>query len=317
MDDYPKENLAFSLMTFILTLYGGLSITTLNILLAITSIPIYRRAIEAMVKDRKLSVDFLDALAHLTAQLQQNFSAVAFMSVILNVGDLIRDKTSEEAERTISSLLSFEKEEAWVLRNSKKVRILVSEIQVGDTVIIYPGHMIPIDGEVIIGEAAVDQKSLTGESLPATKNKGNKVYAGTMVLEGVLRIRAERVGGETSVARIVKIVTEGAKSSTAIEDYARKFGDHLVVPALGISGAVYAATRDLSRFTSMVIVDFGTGMRVSAPTAVLSSMIMAARSGVLIKGGQSIEKMNQADTLVFDKTGTGAFLRNWLVFKEK
>jgi len=153
-------------------------------------------------------------------------------------------------------------------------------------------------------QLAVDQKSLTGESMAVLKSTGDTVYAGTVSLDGFLTIRTLRVGDETSVARIVQIVVEGAKRTTAIEDYARKFGDHLVLPSLAVSGAVAGLSGDFNRFTSMIIVDFGTGMRVSAPTAVLAQMITAAKSGIIIKGGQSIEKINKADTVIFDKTGT-------------
>jgi heavy metal translocating P-type ATPase len=304
LDNYPKFSLGFSIGTLLLSLSGTVPALAMNMLLIFLSLPVYTRAYEALVKDKKLSVDFLDALAHITAQLQQNYSAVAFMSVILNVGGMLRHKTTAQAKKVISDVLSFTEKEAWVERDGKKVRLPVSEIKKDDGVIIYPGEVIPVDGEVLSGVSSVDQKSFTGESLPVLKEEHEKVYAGTVVIDGVLKVRTERVGNETSLAQIVKLVTEGAEAQTEIEDYARKFGDNLVLPILGISGVVGALTGDLSRFTSMIIVDYGTGMRVSAPTAFLSQMIRAARSGVLIKGGRSIEMLNKADTVVFDKTGT-------------
>ncbi|MBF0252444.1 MAG: heavy metal translocating P-type ATPase [Candidatus Omnitrophica bacterium] len=304
LDNYPKTNLAYSLLVLWVSIYGGLSILAINLLLVVGSFPIYRRAAAAIKNEKKLSVDFLDALAHITAQLQQNYPTVAFMSLILSVSDIIREKTAKKAEQTITDLLSFEKDEVWVRRSGKKIKLAVSEVIPGDQVIIHPGEVIPIDGEIIDGASSIDQKSLTGESHPVLKKKGDKIYAGTFVIDGVLEIKAERVGTETSVSKIIQVVTEGAKKSTEIEDYARDFGDKLVLPTLGISGAVAALTGDLSRFTSMVIVDLGTGMRVSAPTAILSYMIASARAGILIKGGKSIETLKKADTIVFDKTGT-------------
>ncbi|MBF0106037.1 MAG: heavy metal translocating P-type ATPase [Deltaproteobacteria bacterium] len=304
LDDYPKANLALSLFTLIMTLYGSLSVVTINLLLCITSLPVYRRAVEALVKEKKFSVDFLDAAAHISAQIIKNYPAVAFMSAIINVGDLLRQKTTDQAKQVLSNLLAFEKDEVWVIRHEKRVKLPVLEINMNDLVIIYPGQVIPIDGAITKGTSSIDQKSLTGESLPVTKTVDDKVYAGTIAIDGVLEIKAERVGQQTSVARVVRVVTEGAKKTSEIEDYARKFGDRLVLPVMGISAAVAAMAGDLSRFTSMVIVDYGTGMRVSAPTAFLSEMIAAARSGILIKGGSSLEKMNKADTIIFDKTGT-------------
>jgi len=304
LDQYPKTGLAISLFSLWMSVYGRVPLSIIVALVNLASFPVYRRAVEAMIREKKLSVDFLDALAHIFAQIQGDFSAVAFMAAVLNVGDFIRLKTSEQAERVVTDVLSFEKDEAWVKRDGREVRVRVAEIKVGDTVIIYPGTVIPVDGMVVHGSSSVDQKSLTGESLPVTKTEDTKVYAGTIVLDGVIEVLAEKVREETSVARIVRIVSEGAMAGTAIEDYARRFGDKLVVPTIGISAAVAAMTGDIRRFTSMVIVDYGTGIRLAAPTAVLSQMIMAARSGVLIKGGRSLEKIHKADIVVFDKTGT-------------
>ncbi len=307
LDQHPRTSLVLSLVTIWISVYGRVPVSILVVMVNIVSLPVYRRAVEALINEKKLSVDFLDALAHIFAQFQRNFSAVAFMSTFLSAGYLIRQKTAEQAERVITDVLSFEKDEAWIERDGEKVRVLVADIHVGDIVIIYPGSVIPVDGMVVHGSSLIDQKSLTGESLPVTRTENTKVYAGTIVLDGVIKILAEKVGQETSVARIVKVVSEGANHLTIVEDYARRFGDGLVIPTLGISAFVSLITGDLQRFTSMVIVDYGTGIRLAAPTAVLSQIIFAARSGVLIKGGRSIEKLHNADTVVFDKTGTLTF----------
>ena len=304
MDRHPKTGLALSLFSLWASVYGKLPVSIIVILVNMASLPVYRRAIEAMIKERKLTVDFLDALAHTIAQIQGDFSAVAFMAAVLNIGDFIRLRTAEQAERVITDVLSFEKHDAWVVRDDKEIQVPVSEIEVGEKVIIYPGNIIPIDGMVVHGSSSVDQKSLTGESLPVTKSEETKVYAGTIVLDGIIEVIADKVREETSVARIVKIVSEGALAGSAIEDYARRFGDKLVLPTIGISAGVSAMTGDWRRFTSMVIVDYGTGIRLAAPTAVLSQMVVAARSGVLIKGGRCLENIHKADIVVFDKTGT-------------
>jgi Cu2+-exporting ATPase len=304
LDRHPTLNLAFSAATLAFTLFSKPPLPVLLPILNLASFSIYRRAVEALIREKKFSVDFLDALAHICAQIQKDYSAVAFMTTLISIGDLMRQKTSEKAQRVFTDVLAFSKEKSWVERNGNKMEIPVGEIRKGDLVLIYPGRVAPVDGEVVSGTSMVDQKSLTGESMAVLKSKDDMVYAGTISLDGLLKVCAQRVGDETSVARIVQIVVEGAKRTTAIEDYARKFGDFLVLPALAVSGAIAAITGDPRRFTSMIIIDLGTGMRVSAPTAVLSLMIVAAKSGIIIKGGQSIEKMNEADTVIFDKTGT-------------
>jgi P-type E1-E2 ATPase len=150
----------------------------------------------------------------------------------------------------------------------------------------------------------VDQKTITGESLPVEKRRGDVVYAGTALLEGQLYLRATRVGSETTVARLVQMVEQIPIGETRVQNYAEKFADRLAAPCLALSCGLYAFSKDIERFLSMVIIDYGTGIRVAAPTAILASMTQAARQGVLIKSGSHIEKLATADTIVFDKTGT-------------
>jgi Cu2+-exporting ATPase len=164
--------------------------------------------------------------------------------------------------------------------------------------------MIPVDGEVIKGRASVEQKTITGESLPVERLVGSKVYAATVVREGKLYLRAERVGRDTTAAQIVRMVSDAPIGETRIQNYAEKFADRLVAPSLAVATGLCAVSGDVNRFLSMVIIDYGTGIRVAAPTSVLASMIHAAHHGIMIKGGSQIEKLSRVDTILFDKTGT-------------
>jgi heavy metal translocating P-type ATPase len=170
--------------------------------------------------------------------------------------------------------------------------------------VVYAGDMIPADGVVSHGRASVDQKTITGESLPVVRARGDRVYAGTVVADGKLYVRAQRVGAETTAAQIVRMVQSAPVGETRTQNYAEKFGDRLVPPALGVAGGLYAISGDADRLLSMTIIDFGTGIRIAAPTSVLAAMISAVREGVLIKGGGYMERLNHIDTIVFDKTGT-------------
>src|SRR5262249_31743177 len=140
-----------------------------------------------------------------------------------------------------------------------------------------PGGMIPVDGEVLKGRAIVDQKTITGESMPVERQSGDRVYAATVVRDGKVYIKTTRVGSDTTAGQIVRLVEEAPVGETRIQNYAEKFADRLVVPTLGVAGTFYAATGDLNRLLSMLIVDFGTGIRVAAPTSVLAFMTHAAR----------------------------------------
>jgi len=293
----PTVSLALSLIG------GPVSVLALP-LIGYTSLPIFKRAYRVVTEERRLNVDFLDALAVAIASLQGNLFTGSLMTWLISLGDYIRDLTAAKSKRAIADLLDYQGKKAWVLRDGKKIEIPVDEIVVGETVVVYPGGMIPVDGEILKGRATVDQKTITGESLPVERHGGEKVYAATVVREGKLYLRAERVGAQTAAAQIVHLVESAPVGETRIQNYAEKFADRLVTPALGLAGGLYALSGDLNRLLSMVIIDYGTGMRVAAPTSVLAAMTHAARQGILIKGGSYLEKLDRVDTIVFDKTGT-------------
>ncbi|MBV9081768.1 MAG: heavy metal translocating P-type ATPase, partial [Acidobacteriaceae bacterium] len=179
-----------------------------------------------------------------------------------------------------------------------------SAIQAGDSVIVYPGEIIPVDGVIVRGRATVDQKTITGESLPLERGPGDDVFASTVIREGKLTLCASRVGGETTAAQIVQLIESAPVGETRIQNYAEQFGDRLVAPMLAVSTGLFAATANVDRLLSMLIIDFGTGIRVAAPTAVLAAIAHAAHEGILIKGGRHLERLSELDTIVFDKTGT-------------
>ncbi|HKN26850.1 MAG TPA: HAD-IC family P-type ATPase [Roseiarcus sp.] len=169
---------------------------------------------------------------------------------------------------------------------------------------VYPGEMIPVDGEIIAGSAMIDQKAITGESLPVARGVGQAAFAATVLHEGQVTIRAIRVGGGTTAGQIARLVDAVPLGDTRMQNHAEKLADRLVMPTLGLASGVTVLTSDFNRFLSLVIVDYGTGIRVAAPTAVLSSMTEAARAGIIIKSGAHMERLCEADTIVFDKTGT-------------
>lgn len=299
------SSLALPTASMALSLFGGPAGAALALpIVGYNALPIIRRALNVLYNEHRLNVDFLDSLAITISTLQGNLFTSAFMTWLIRLGDYIRDRTAAKSRRAITDLLDYQGRKAWVLRGKRKVEVPVNKIVVGDTVIVYPGEMIPVDGEVIRGRASVDQKTITGESLPVERRTGHKVYAATVVREGKLYLRATHVGANTTAAQIVRLVEEAPVGETRIQNYAEKFADRLVAPSLGVAGSLYCVSGDVNRLLSMVIIDYGTGIRVAAPTSILASMIHAARQGVFIKSGSHMEKLDRVDTMVFDKTGT-------------
>ncbi len=268
------------------------------------SYPIALRAWRVIRHQRRLNVDFLDVLAITASLLQGNPVAAGIIIWLIKLGDWIRDLTAAGSKRAISELLEFQTKMAWVVRDGAIAHIPATELIVGDEVVIYPGEVIPIDGEIIDGHAMIDQKTITGEGLPIMRAQGEAVFAATVIRDGQLTVRAIRVGTSTTAGQIARLVESAPTGDTRMQNHAEKFADRLVAPTLGLAVGTAALTGDFNRFLSLVIVDYGTGIRVAAPTAVLASMTHAARAGIIIKSGAHMEKLAEVDTMIFDKTGT-------------
>src|SRR5580698_2150752 len=266
--------------------------------------PIALRAWRVLRREGRLNIDFLDALAITASLLHGNPMAGAIVTWLIKLGDWIRDLTAAGTKRAISDLLEFQNKTAWVIRDNVITAVPATEVVIGDEVVIYPGEIIPVDGEIIDGHAMIDQKTITGEGLPVMRAKGEAVFAATVIRDGQLTVRAIRVGSLTTAGQIARLVESAPIGDTRMQNHAEKLADRLVLPTLGLAVGSALISADFNRFLSLVIVDYGTGIRVAAPTAVLSSMTHAARVGIIIKSGHHMERLAEVDTIVFDKTGT-------------
>jgi len=299
------SRLALPTLAFGLSCLGGfVGGATALPLIAYTSLPILKRAITVLANEQRLNVDFLDGLAVLVSALQGQFATSSLMISLIMLGDTIRDFTAMKSGRAIADLLDYRGRTAWRLRDGELTQVPVGEIGVGDIVMLHPGELVPVDGTIVKGHGSVEQQAITGEAFPVPRGVGDLMYATSVVCEGLLQLQATGVGSDTVAARIVKTVESAPVGETRIQNYAEKWADAVVAPSLATAAGLYAMSADLNRFLSMVIVDYGTGIRVAAPTAVLASLRVAARRGILIKSCGHLEKLNLVDTIVFDKTGT-------------
>ena len=288
-----------------LSLTGVPVLTTANIpLLLWNALPIFRRAWWVWSRERRLNIDFLDTLAVIASLWQGNQVAGGIIVWLIQLGDWIRDLTAAGSKRAVKDLLQFQEKTAWLLRDGEIVAVPTAQLAPDDVLVVYPGEIMPVDGEVVDGRALLDQKTITGEGLPVTRSKGEPVFAASVLREGQLTVRALRVGSNTMAGQIAELVDSAPIGDTRMQNHAERFADKLVLPTLALALGTAGLTRDFNRFLSLVIVDFGTGIRVAAPTSVLSSMTHAARAGIIIKSGGHMERLAQVDTVVFDKTGT-------------
>jgi Cu2+-exporting ATPase len=273
-------------------------------LLLWNAFPIYKRAWMVWSRESRLNIDFLDALA-IAASIGQGAQVAGAVIVwLIHLGDWIRDLTAAGSKRAIRDLMQFQEKTAWLVRDGEVVAVPTEQLAEGDALIVYPGEIVPVDGEILDGRGLLDQKTITGEGLPVTRGKGEAVFAASILREGQLTVRALRCGGQTMAGQIAQLVDSAPVGDTRMQNHAERFADRLVLPTLALATGTAAVSADFNRFLSLVIVDFGTGIRVAAPTSMLSSMTHAARAGIIVKSGGHMEKLAEVDTIIFDKTGT-------------
>ncbi|BAY75094.1 cation transporting ATPase [Nostoc linckia NIES-25] len=272
--------------------------------IALATLPVFQRAVGGIVKERKLNIDFLDFLAIAITTVQGQFLTPSLMLSLIEIGENIRDRTARSSKLQTLDLLSSLGQFVWVERNGVKEQIPIQDVQRGDTVIVYPGEQVPVDGTILRGKALLDEQKLTGESMPVLKRKGQPVFASTLMREGRIYILAEWVGNDTRAGQSIKLMQEAPVHDTRMENYAIKIAEKAVVPTLLLGAGVFAATRNPARVASVLTLDLCTGIRVSIPTTVLAALTYAAKHGILIRSGRALEQLAAVDTVVFDKTGT-------------
>ncbi len=295
------HGLPLSTLTTGLSLVPGLGLYTVPLILY-TGWPIFKRAGKAL-KKKKVKVDILDTAVIGSCLAFRQYGAAAFMVWILDVADVLLNKTSQQSKNLLEAAFGEQARFAWILKGKREVQVPVEKLNPGDTVIVSTGENIPVDGKVIQGDGMVDQHMLTGESALVEKKLNDEVFASTVVLGGKLYVRVEKAGKETTTAKIVQIIKESAEYKPKVMSFGERMADKAVLPTLGLAG-LGMTTGGPQSLMAILNADFGTGIRVAAPTAVLAHLALAARSGIVIKKGAVLETFQEIDTFLFDKTGT-------------
>ncbi len=281
--------------------YAGLALALGSVLL--NGGPIVWGALTGLL-ERRVNVDELVSIAIVASLIQGEILTAAVVSFVMVFGALIESVTSDSARKAIESLMTVAPDVATRVVEGRHETVRVSEVRAGDRLLVKPGERIPVDARILSGITAIDESSMTGEPLPREKGPGDEVFAGTLNQNGVIEIDAVKVGEDTTLGKVIKLVAEAEAHRPAtikvIDRYARWF-----TPAiLACAGIAWALTGDAHRAVAVLIVGCPCALILAAPTAVVAALGRAARSGVLIKGGQYLEEAGRADTVLFDKTGT-------------
>jgi len=280
--------------------------SNINALTALSlSRPIFSSGLNALKDHRRPNADTLSAAAILASLLTGKSSSSLTIILLADIAELLTAYTMERTRSAIKGMLSIGDQYAWkVNQRGKEIRVLLSEIKPNDIVAVHTGDKVPVDGTVHEGEASIDQASLTGEFIPVVKSREDVIYAGSTVKSGNITIKAERVGDDRAISRIVHMVEEAQSRKAPVQAYADRFSAQFIPINFLLSLIVYFVTKSPTRALNMLIIDYSCGVRLSTATAFAAAICRTAAQGVLVKGGNFIELLNDSDTLILDKTGT-------------
>jgi Cu+-exporting ATPase len=272
-------------------------------LVLIGGYPVFRNVVRATLR-RRVTSHTLMTLGTVAALAVGEWATATVVVFFMRVGDYAERFTAERARRAVKGLTAMAPQMARVERDGVEREVPVGTVKAGDTVIVRPGEMVPVDGEVVIGHATVDQATITGESMPAEIGPGAKVFAATLARFGSLRIRATQIGVDTTFGRIVKMVEEAEVHRAHVQRLADRFSAYYLPVVVVLALLTLLIRRDPLATAAVMVVACSCSLALATPIAMLASIGAAARRGLLVKGGRHLEVLSRADVLLLDKTGT-------------
>ena len=253
----------------------------------------------------KLEVPVLDATAIGVSMLRGDINTASSTMFLLGIGEILEEWTHKKSVNELARSMSIHAEKVWLVNpEGQEVLVPVSSIKAGDHVRVHMGNVIPFDGNVVAGEAMVNQTSLTGESQPVRKAEGSFAYAGTVLEEGEITVQVKEAAGSSRYEKIVGMIEDSEKLKSSVESNAEHLADRLVPYTLAGTAATYLITRNMTKTLAVLMVDFSCALKLAMPISVLSAIREASTHSITVKGGKYMEAMADATTIVFDKTGT-------------
>ena len=252
----------------------------------------------------KISSALLITIAMFAAIAIGDLFAAGEVAFIMAIGALLEDATTNRAKKGLKKLISLAPTQGRRIRNGKEEMISAEKIMKGDMLRILPGETVPVDGVIVSGETSVDQSIMTGESLPVDKVVGDTVFCGTINRFGAIDIRATKVGEDSSLQKLIRMVQEAEGKKAPMARIADRVASWLVPIAMLVAVIAGIATQDIVRAVTVLVVFCPCALVLATPTAIMAAIGQATKHGVIIKSGEALEKMGKVDTIAFDKTGT-------------
>ncbi len=271
---------------------------------AINGLPIVKGAVEGLM-ERQVNVDELVSIALVASVAQGEYLSAAIVACIMKAGSLVEGFLSDAARRSIKALAAVTPDTATIIEpDGREHTVHAAEVRVGQQLRVRPGERIPVDAVILSGITAVDESSITGEPLPRSCSTGDKVLAGTMNYNGVIVVEAQRVGEDTTIGKVVRLVEEAEAHNPKAARLVDKYAQWFTPVVLACAAVAWAASGQSSRAVAVLIAGCPCALLMAAPTAAVAAVGRAARAGIIVRGGQALEKVAAATLVLFDKTGT-------------
>ena len=265
--------------------------------------PVFGNVFRATAKGR-ITSHTLMTIGMLAALAVGEWAAAVLVVFFMRVGDYVETFTAERARRALKDLTALTPQTARVERGGAETVVPAADVLVGETVIVRPGENIPVDGEVVAGQATVDQATITGESMPVEAGPGAMVFAATIARLGSLRVRARKVGADTTFGKVIQLVEQAEANRGEVQRFADRFSGYYLPVVMTVALLTYLFSRNPLATAAVLVVVCSCSFALATPLAMIASIGAGARRGLLIKGGKYLEALHRADVLLLDKTGT-------------
>lgn len=269
----------------------------------VAGVPTAVRAFQAL-RAKAFSIDLLVTIAVVGALIIGEYVEAAVVAFLFIFGAWLEARTLEKTRHSLRDLVDLAPQQAQVLRDGETVTVPAEDVVAGDRVLVYSGGTIAVDGTIAFGQAHVNQATITGEPLPVSRAVGDSVYSGTIVDSGYLEVVADRVGEETTFSRIIELVEEAQETKTKTQRFLDRFANIYTPTIVVFAALVFIVTRDVEFALTFLVIACPGALVISTPVSMVAGLGNGARHGVLMKGGDALERLSRVDTIVFDKTGT-------------
>ena len=272
-------------------------------LFAYTAIPSFKGAWRVLTKERRLGVDVLNSIVVLACLGTGQVFAGSILCWCLSFGRHLVGRTEDRSKKMLLGAFGKQPRFVWLLVDGQEIQVSLNKLSKGDIVVVNTGEVVPVDGVIVDGLAMIDQHALTGKSTPAEKGVGDQVFASTVMVAGKIHVSVEKSGEATATAKIAQILNDTAGYKLASQQKGEQLADQAVIPTLA-AGALALGTMGVQGAAAVLNSDMGTGIRMAAPLAMLSTLALCSQRGVLVKDGRALDLLCEIDTVLFDKTGT-------------